>query len=130
MNLFLFVVLGMILGYAIPVLASLFFSLAVGRMAPLFLAQGGRLQAGFLVMHWLVWTMASLAAGYLVASVVPDLRWVSCIGAAALLIAGLIANVGEMKKQQSPLRIGGMVLGTVLGFAGGLAIFLRMAKSV
>jgi hypothetical protein len=94
------------------------------------LAQGGRLQPGFLVMHGLVWTVASLAAGYVVASIVPDLRWVSCIGAAALLIAGLIANGDEMKKQQSLVRIGTMVLGTAAGFAGGLAIFVRMAKSV
>jgi hypothetical protein len=130
MNLILFVVAGTILGYTIPVLTSLFFSLAMGRVAPRFLAQGGRLQPAFVAIHGLVWTLASLIAGYLVASIMPDLRWIPCLGAAALLIAGLMANADEMKKQQDPLRIGGMILGTVAGFAVGLILFVRMAKSV
>ena len=125
MTLILLLTIGTLLGYAIPVLASLLFSLATGRMAPRVLAQGGRIQPEFLMMHGVVWTLASLAAGYLVASIVPGLRWIPCLGAAALLIAALIANVGEMKKMQGSLRIGGMVLGTMIGFAGGLWLFIR-----
>lgn len=125
MTLFLLVVAGALAGYLIPVLVSLFFSMLMGRMAPRVLSQGGRIKAGFLVMHGVVWTVASVGAGYSIGWIAPDFRWASCMAAAMLLVGGLLANVGEMKKQQGIARIGGMVLGTLVGLAGGLVIFLK-----
>jgi len=126
MRLILLVIGGVLLGYAIPVLTSLIFTLAVGRIAPRALAKDGRLEPGFLILHGLVWTLASAVAGYGVSLMLPQFRVAACTGAALILIVALILNAGEMKKKQGAWRLGGMVLGTAAGFAGGLVVFLAV----
>jgi len=130
MPFFLSLVFALILGYLIPVLASLFFSLLVGRVAPAQLAQGGRIKTGFVVVHGLVWALACLVSGYEIANAIPTFRGVTCVIVAVLLIGALLSNVEEMKKRQSFLQIGGMIVATMLGITAGLEIFLKTLKSV
>ena len=116
---------GVLAGYAIPVLASLAFSLAMGKLAPRFLAQGGRIKPGFVVAHGLVWLLACVVSAFVICKVVPSLRPLACLIEAAVLTFALVANLDAMKKKQTTLQIGGMVAGTVVGLAGGLLLYLR-----
>jgi hypothetical protein len=132
MNLFLSVTGALILGYLIPVLASLFFSLFLGGSAPRMLHQNGRIQLGFMWMHGAVWLLASAVSGYEMARMVPDvrLRMLTCGVGGVILIIALLGNMDEMKKRQSPMQIGGMILATIGGIAAGLEIYLKMTKTV
>lgn len=130
MTLILLILAGILLGYLIPVLASLFFTLSVGRVAPRMLSAGGRIKPGFVVMHGILWAVAAAGAGYVIGMIVPTYGWLACGVAGLLLIGALVSNVGEMKKQQSPVQIGGMVLATAAGLACGLAIYLKTAVPV
>ena len=126
---FLLVALSLIPGYLIPVLASLFFSLLMGRMAPEKLHSHGRIKTGFVVSHTVVWGLASVGSGYVIAAVCPEFKILACLLGAMLLIGALFSNVTLMKKKQSTAQFGGMVVATVLGIAAGLTVFLKTAPT-
>jgi hypothetical protein len=125
MTLFLFVFLGLAIGYAIPVGSALLFSMAAGAFAPRQVAHHGCIRPRYLVAYTLLWTLASILAGFVTAAVAGMLPWAACAGLAILLLVVLWSNVEEMKKRQPLMQIIGMSLATVVGVLLGYEIFLR-----
>jgi hypothetical protein len=125
MNPFVMLPVAVLVGYAIPVVLTLVFSLMAGRLAPAAIAHGGRIRGGFVVAFAFVWTLAAVAAGYAASYLSPEFSFIACGLVAVSLITTLWSNFDEMKKRQSLLRMAGMTLGTLAGTALGFLLFRR-----
>lgn len=125
MTVFLFMFIGLAIGYTIPVSSALLFSMAAGALAPKQVAQDGCMRPGFLVAYTSLWTLASMLAGFVTASIASVLPWAACAAVAVLLLIVLWSNRDEMKRRQPLLQMIGMSLGTISGIFVGYQIFVR-----
>jgi hypothetical protein len=125
MTVFLFMFIGLAIGYVIPVGAALLFSMAAGAFAPRQVAHNGCIRPRFLVALALLWTLTCVLSGFVTASIAGALPWAACAGLAILLLVVLWSNLDEMKKRQPLLRILGMSAGTVTGVLLGYMTFTR-----